>query len=87
MWLSGELVGLMTWWLWVWYPDEANFLDGVVSPLTSAEAWESAEVVSGFGKKTCVSNGVRKPWNMGVTDHHDMTLAVRVALNPSTVNQ
>ena len=37
--LIGELVGLMTWWLWV----VANFfLSGVFSPLTSAEALEKS---------------------------------------------
>ena len=45
------------------------------------------KVVSGFGKKSCVSAGVRKPGNMYVTDCHDMTLAVKVALNPITTNQ
>ena len=37
-WLSGERVGLMAWWLWVRSPVKANFLSGVFSPLTSAEA-------------------------------------------------
>ena len=37
-WLSGERVGLMTWWLRVRSPVEATFLSGVFSPLTSAEA-------------------------------------------------
>ena len=41
-WLSGERVGLMTWWLGVRFPDEANFLSGVFSPLTSAEACEKS---------------------------------------------
>ena len=41
-WLSGEHVGLMTWWLWVQYLVEANFLSGVFSPLTSAEACEKS---------------------------------------------
>ena len=44
------------------------------------------KVVGGFGKKSCVSTGVRKPGNMCVTDRHDMTLAVKVALNPNTTN-
>ena len=35
-WLSGEHVGLMTWWLRVRSPVEATFLSGVFSPLTSA---------------------------------------------------
>ena len=39
-WLSGEHVGLMTWWLRVRSPVEATFLSGVFSPLTSAEACE-----------------------------------------------
>ena len=38
-WLSGERVGLMTWWLRVRSPVEATFLSGVFSPLTSAEAY------------------------------------------------
>ena len=47
-WLSGERVGV-----------EANFLSGVFSPLTSAEACVR-KVVGGFGKKSCVSTGARK---------------------------
>ena len=38
--LSGECVGLMTWWLRVRSPVEVIFLSGVFSPLTSAEACE-----------------------------------------------
>ena len=30
---------------------------------------------------------MRKPGNTCVTDHHDMTLVVKVALNPNTNNQ
>ena len=45
------------------------------------------KVVGGFGKKSCVSTGVRKPGNTWVTDSHDMTLAVKVVLNPNTTNQ
>ena len=45
------------------------------------------KVVGGFGKKSCVSTDVRKPGNTCVTDHHDMTLVVKVALNPNTTNQ
>ena len=41
-WLSGERVGLMTWWLWVRSPVEATFLSGVFSLLTSAEACEKS---------------------------------------------
>ena len=42
------------------------------------------KVVGGFGQKSCVSTGVRKPGN---TDRHDTTLGVKVALNPNTTNQ
>ena len=47
------------------------------------------KVVGGFRKKkSCVSTGVRKPGKrLCVTDCHDMTLAVKVALNPNTTNQ
>ena len=50
------------------------------------------KVVGGFGKKSCASAdvlmpGVRKPGNMCVTDRHDMTLAVKVALNSNTNKQ
>ena len=39
------------------------------------------KVVGGFGKKSCVTTGMRKPGkHMCVTDRHDMTLAVKVAL-------
>ena len=37
------------------------------------------KVLDGFGKKSCVSTGV--------TNCHDMTLAVKVVLNPNTTNQ
>ena len=43
-WLSGERVGLMTWWLLVRYPVEANFLSGVFSLLTSTEACEKSSL-------------------------------------------
>ena len=51
-WLSDERVGLMTWWLWVRSPVEANFLHKHVG-----------KVLGGFGIKSCVSTGVRKPGN------------------------
>ena len=41
-WLSGERVGLITWWLRVRSPVEETFLSGVFSPLTSAEACEKS---------------------------------------------
>ena len=53
-------VGLMTWWLGVRYPVKANFLSGVFSPLTSAEACEKS---SRWLWKKFVSTGVRKPGN------------------------
>ena len=41
-WLSGERVGLMTWWLRVRSQVEATFLSSVFSPLTSVEACEKS---------------------------------------------
>ena len=41
------------------------------------------KVVCGFGKKSCVGTGVRKPGNT----YASPTLAVKVALNPNTTNQ
>ena len=78
-WLSGERVRLMTWWLWVRDPVEANVLSSVFClPLTSAEACEKSSWW--LWKESCVSTGVRKPGNMCVTDRHDMTLADKMAL-------
>ena len=48
--------------------------------------WDVRKVVGGFGKKSCVGTGVRKPGNTCVTDRLDMTLAVKVALNPQYNN-
>ena len=42
------------------------------------------KVVGGFGKE---STGVRKPGKTCVTERHDMTLVVKVALNPNTTIQ
>ena len=64
-------------------PVEAPFFSSEFSPLTSAEAYEK---VSDFGKKSCVSTGVRKPGNTSVIKRHEMTLAVKVVLNPNTTN-
>ena len=61
-WLSGERVGLMTWWLRVRSPVKATFLSGVFAPLTSAEACEKGSRWL-WKKKSCVSTGVRKPGN------------------------
>ena len=74
----------MTCWLLVRDPIKANFLSCVFSPLTSAEACE--KVIGGFGKKSCVSTEKARN-HMCVTDRYDMTLAVKVAYNPSTTNQ
>ena len=55
-WLSGERVGFMTWWLRVRFP--VFFLAYFrLSPLQKYVR----KVVGGFGKKSCVSTGVRKP--------------------------
>ena len=71
-WLSGERVGLMTWWLWVRSPIEATFLSGVFSPLTSAEACEKSS--RWLWKESCVSTRVRKPGNSQVTCINIMVL-------------
>ena len=71
-----------TWWFWVRDPVEANFLSGVFSPLVSAEACQKSS--EWLWKESCVSTGVRKPGNMCVTVRHDMTLAVKIALNLNT---
>ena len=46
------------------------------------------KVVGGFGKKSCVSTGVRKPGSTYASPtHNNMTSDVKVALNPNTTNQ
>ena len=55
------------------------------SPLTMQK--HVRKVVCGFGKKSCISTGVRKQGNICATHRHDITLAVKVALNPNTTNQ
>ena len=59
---------------------------GVFSPLTS-EAFDKSS--RWLWKDSCLSIGVKKARkHMCITDHHDMTLAVKVALNPiNTINQ
>ena len=85
-WLSGENVGLMNWWLWVWSPVEATFLSGVFSPLTSAEACEKSS--RWLWKEKLFQYWCKKARkHICVTDRHDMTLAGKVALNPNTTNQ
>ena len=60
-WLSGERVGLTTGWLCVRYPVDVNFFlaDFRLSPLLK----HVRKVVGGFGKKSCVTTGVRKLGN------------------------
>ena len=60
-WLSCERVKLMTGRLWVRDPVETNFLSGVFSPLTSAEACEKSS--RWLWKEICVITGVRNPGN------------------------
>ena len=83
-WLSGEHVGLVTRWLQVRFSIEANFLCGVLSPLTSAETCEESSQWL-WKEKLFWCEKARK--HMCITDSHDMTLAVKVALNPNTTNQ
>ena len=85
-WLSGERVGLMTWWLWVRSPVEATFLPGVFSPLTSTEACEKSSRWL-WKEELCKYWCEKARKHICVTDRHDMTLAVKVALNPNTTNQ
>ena len=60
-WLSGECVRLMTWWLWVQSWLRRLFFSAyfTLSPLQK----HVRKVVGGFGKKSCVSTGVRKSGN------------------------
>ena len=44
------------------------------------------KVVRGFGKKSGVSTGEKARKHICVTDRHDMTLAVKVALNSNTTS-
>ena len=85
-WLSGERVGLMTWWLRVRSPVEETFLSGVFSPLTSAEACGKSSRWL-WKEKLCSYWCEKARKQICVTDRHDMTLAVKVALNPNTTNQ
>ena len=85
-WLSGERVGLMTWWLRVRFPVEATFLSGLISPLTSAKACEKSSRWL-WKEKLCKYWCEKARKHICVTDSHDMTLTVKVALNPNTTNQ
>ena len=45
------------------------------------------KVVGGFGKKSCVSTCEKARKHICITDRHDMTLGIKVVLNPNTTNQ
>ena len=45
------------------------------------------KVVGSFGKKSCVSTGVRKPGNTCASPDRHMTLAIKLALDPNTTNK
>ena len=62
-WLSVEYVRLMTRWLSVRSPVEATFLFIPACFRLSPLQKHVRKVVGGFGKKSCVSTGVRKPGN------------------------
>ena len=64
-WLSGKHVELVTWWLRVRYPVEANLISSVFSPLTSAKTSEKSSWW--LLKESCVSTGVRKQRNTCVS--------------------
>ena len=83
----GQTVSKQLEWLQVRNPVEANFLSGVLSPLTSAEASEKSN--RWLWKEMCVSTGELKPRNTfaSPTTMICMTLAVKAALNPNTTNQ
>ena len=82
-WLNGERVGLLTWWLRVRSPVEATFLSGIFSPLTSAEACEKSSRWL-WKDKLCYYWCEKARKHICVTDLHDMTLGVKVALNLNT---
>ena len=66
-------------------PVEANFPSGIFSPLTSAEASEKRSRWL-WKEKLCWYWCEKARKYICVTNHHDMTLAVNVALNPNTTN-
>ena len=63
-----------------------TFLSGIFSPLTSGEACEKSSRWL-WKEKLCKYTCEEARKHMCITDHHDMTLAVKVALNPNTINQ
>ena len=76
-WLSGERVGLMTWWLRVRSAVEATFLSGVFPPLTLAEACENRSRRH-WKEKLCWYWCEKARKHISVTDRHHMTLAAKV---------
>ena len=71
----------MAWWLWIRSPIEANLLSGVFSPLTFAEACEKSSPWL-WKEKLWYYWCEKARKHICVTDRHDMTSAVKVALNP-----
>ena len=65
---------------------EATFLSGVFLPLTSAEACEKSS--QWLRKENLCQYWYEKARkHICFTDRHDMTLSVKVVLNPNTTNQ
>ena len=64
---------------------ESTFLSGVFSPLTSAEACEKSSRWL-WKEKLCYYWFEKARKHKCITDSHDMTLAVKVGLNPNTTN-
>ena len=67
-------------------PVEATCLSGLFSPLTSAKACGKSSRWL-WKEKLCQYWCEKARKHICVTDHHDMTLAVKVALNLNTTNQ
>ena len=66
-------------------PVKAIYLSGVFSPLTSAEACEKSSRWL-QKEKLCLYWCEKARKHISATGHRDMTLAVKVALNPNTTN-
>ena len=83
-WVNGDRVGLMTWWLRVQYPVEANFPAYFRLSLLPRHV---RKVVGSFGKKAVLVLIEKARKHTCVIDRNDMSLAVKVALNLNTTNQ
>ena len=79
--LSGEFVGLMTLWLWVGYPVGASNRRIFASQL----CWSMWGVVGAFGMKVVLVLVWESQETHVIIICHDMTLAVKVALNPNLI--